>query len=163
MFVNASVSRIKGLTVYLNLLEDLNELYTEVSLVVDLNDKNEYDFDVVRRTINTCRLFKDATYEPVVQYLYKLFLNSGNFPTACPIKKVIFLFVNTELLRSFVQKFPYRAFTISKIWKAIPRIFQKWCPKRKQCWRSNICPRKIKKWNFWFITKYILRSKRCAE
>lgn len=91
LFLNASVSKIKGLTIYIDLLEDFNEIYTEVSLVLDLNNKNEYDFDVVRRTIDTCRLFKDPTYEPVIQYLYKLFLNSGNFPTECPIKKVDFI------------------------------------------------------------------------
>lgn len=88
--LNVTIDRIKGLTVYLNLLEEFNELYTDVSLVVDLNNKNEYDFDVVRRTINTCRLFKEPTYEPVVQFLYKLFLGNGNFPTKCPIKKVGF-------------------------------------------------------------------------
>lgn len=88
MFVNATVSKVKGVTIYLDVLQDFNELYTDVSLVVDLNDKNVYDFDVVRRTIDTCKLFKEPTYEPVIQFLYKLFLNSGNFPTECPIKKV---------------------------------------------------------------------------
>ncbi len=88
MLLNVSVSKLKGLTVYLNLVEDFNELYTDVSLLVDINDKNDYDFDVVKRTINTCRLFKEPTYEPVIQYLYKLFLSSGNFPTDCPIRKV---------------------------------------------------------------------------
>lgn len=104
--MNASVSRIKGLTIYLDVLEEFNEIYTEVSLVVDLNDKNEYDFDVVRRTINTCRLFKEPTYEPVVQYLYKLFLNSGNFPTECPIKKVYLhkmRFVRRSVSKKFVS------------------------------------------------------------
>lgn len=90
MTVNVSVSKIKGLTVYLNVLEDFNDLYTEVRLVVDLNDKNEFDFDVVKRTINTCRLFNETTYEPVIQVLYKEYLKNGNFPTQCPIKKVIF-------------------------------------------------------------------------
>lgn len=70
------------------MLEEFNDVYTEVSLVVDLNDKNVYDFDVVRRSIDTCRLFKEPTYEPVIQFLYKQFLNNGNFPTECPIKKV---------------------------------------------------------------------------
>lgn len=88
--MNASVSLAKGLTLYLDVLEELDELYTEVSLVVDLNDKNEYDFDVVRRSFDTCKLFKDPTYEPVVQFLYRMFLEKGFFPSECPIKPVDF-------------------------------------------------------------------------
>ncbi|XP_037024582.1 uncharacterized protein LOC119066304 [Bradysia coprophila] len=90
VLVNATVSKLTGLTVYLNVFEEFAELLTDVSLMVDLNDRNTYDFDVVRRTINTCRLFSEPTYEPVVQFLYKLFLNSGNFPRECPIRKGLY-------------------------------------------------------------------------
>lgn len=111
LLLNASVNVLKGLTIYLNVFEEFDELYTEVSLMVDINDKNDYDFDVVRRTINTCRLFKDPTYEPVIQYLYKLFLARGNFPTDCPIQKVQH---QNNSKRFSVLSFFFRDCTISK-------------------------------------------------
>lgn len=157
MFVNASASKAKGLSVYVNLVEEFTELFTDVSLVVDLNDNNEYDFDLVRRTIDTCRLFKEPTYEPVIQFLYKLFVDGGNFPTDCPIKKVATFSLEGFCKKYFAKFFCFRVSTISKTCMSIRKIYRKWCPKKKQFWRSNICQRKIKKWSFWPITKYILR------
>lgn len=104
MVVNATVSKLKGLTVYLNVFEEFKELLTDVSLVVDLYDTNTYDFDVVRRTINTCQLFNEPTYEPVIQFLYKMFLGSGNFPRVCPIKKVSFF----DLQEIFICKWKFQ-------------------------------------------------------
>lgn len=118
MVVNATVDKIKGLTIYLNVVEDLYEIYTDVSLVVDLNDKNDYDFEVVKRTINTCRLFKESSYEPVVQFLYKLFLRSGNFPTECPIKKVNNFNINCNYL---IQKLIFQGMYYIKDMKTDPK------------------------------------------
>lgn len=88
MQLNISITETGGLNLYVNLKEDLHDLYTSVILAVDLNNHGEYDFDMVKRTVNCCKLFKDHSYEPVVQFLYKIFLDNGHFPTDCPVKKV---------------------------------------------------------------------------
>lgn len=86
--LNISITETGGLNLYINIKKDLHALYTTVNLAVDLSENDEYDFDVVKRTVDCCKLFKDPTYEPVVQFLYKIFLDSGHFPTNCPVKKV---------------------------------------------------------------------------
>lgn len=86
--LNISITESGGLSLYINLKEDLHDIYTTVNLAVNLNTDDEYDLDLVKRTVNCCKLFKDSSYEPVVQILYKLFLENGHFPTDCPVKKV---------------------------------------------------------------------------
>lgn len=86
--LNISITDTGGIGLFINLTEDLHGLYTSVNLAVDLNNQDEYDFVIVKRTVDCCKLFKDPTYEPVIQLLYKFFLDSGHFPTNCPVKKV---------------------------------------------------------------------------
>lgn len=86
--LNISITESGGLSLYINLKEDLHNIYTTVNLAVNLHTDDEYDFDLVKRTVDCCKLFKDPSYEPVVQFFYKIFLENGHFPTDCPVKKV---------------------------------------------------------------------------
>lgn len=61
-----------------------------VELFLQSPDTHLYDMEVVNRTIDICRLFKNILYEPLIQIIYGIALESGDFPNSCPIKPVRF-------------------------------------------------------------------------
>lgn len=85
---NISISDDGGLSLYINLKEDLPDLYMTINLDMNFDAEKDNDVDVVKRTVNCCQLFNDSSYAKEVQFFYKIFLDHGHFPVKCPVKKV---------------------------------------------------------------------------
>lgn len=84
MNVTLSHSQI---TIYFNVLENLPNVFTNTVLNFESSD-GIYDMEMVNRTIDYCKFFRDKRYEPILQIFHKIFLTGSNTPRRCPIKKV---------------------------------------------------------------------------
>lgn len=72
---------------YVDLRRSFQQFYVHMSVDVDL-ENGKFEFKVMNRTIDVCRLFRDRKYAPFVQMLYRSLLPSCNCPSRCPIEKV---------------------------------------------------------------------------
>lgn len=71
-----------------NIIETVKSTYSHIELFLQSAD-GKYDLEIMNRTIDLCRLFRDVTYEPILQVGYRLYKSSSNFLRSCFIKKVI--------------------------------------------------------------------------
>lgn len=86
--VNAALSPSGALTVIVDVLGDVNHPFAHTKIYVD-SGNGQYDFEIMNRTVNFCEFFRNKGYEPLLQIFYKILLENGPWPTACPIRKVI--------------------------------------------------------------------------
>lgn len=87
--INASVSQSGALTVFVQILENLEHPFMHSALFFD-SGKGGYDFEILNRTVNLCEFFRNTRYEPLLQIFYKILLENGPWPTTCPIRKVVY-------------------------------------------------------------------------
>lgn len=85
--VNASLSQSGAISIFVEILENYNHPIVFVKLFID-SGTGWYDFEVMNRTVDVCQFFRNKRYEPLLQIFYKVLLESGPFPKACPIRKV---------------------------------------------------------------------------
>ncbi|KAJ6632639.1 hypothetical protein Bhyg_17845, partial [Pseudolycoriella hygida] len=45
-----------------------------------------YDDELMNRTIDLCKFYENRLYEPLLQIMYQIILESGDFPKSCPVK-----------------------------------------------------------------------------
>lgn len=86
--VNAALSPTGALTIFVEVLGDVNHPFAHTKIYVD-SGNGQYDFEIMNRTVNFCEFFRSKSYEPLLQIFYKILLENGPWPTACPIRKVI--------------------------------------------------------------------------
>lgn len=77
-----------SLNVYLNVKEQFNHSFAHVEIFMESPESGRYDTEVFNRTVDACKLFKDSLYEPLMQLIYAIMLEYGEFPTSCPVKPV---------------------------------------------------------------------------
>lgn len=87
--VNATTHENGHFSVYLNLKKNVLQPFAKIELYMD-SGNGLCDMKMTNETIDICRFFRDKRYLPVIQVIYRNFVDQGNFPTACPIKKVSF-------------------------------------------------------------------------
>lgn len=75
----------------MEVLKILPDMFVQFEFYVD-SGSGKYEMEIANRTINICRLFREPRYEPILQILYKLVIQHGNFPKRCPIQKVKLVF-----------------------------------------------------------------------
>ncbi len=85
--LNATLSRSGAISVDVEILEDFNHPFLHAKIFAD-SGSSQYDFEIVNRTVDLCELFRNKGYEPLLQIFYKMLLERGPWPTACPIRKV---------------------------------------------------------------------------
>lgn len=88
MELNATISENDdGLSVYINLKKDIQKPFAKIEFYMD-SGNGLFDLKYMNETIDVCRFLRDKKYLPVIQLLYKFYVEQGTFPTACPVKKV---------------------------------------------------------------------------
>lgn len=65
--------------------------FSRVEIFLQSPDTGRYDMELLNRTIDICTFFRNSLYEPLLQIIYGLMLENGNFPKSCPLKTVSFL------------------------------------------------------------------------
>ncbi|KAJ6632809.1 hypothetical protein Bhyg_17551, partial [Pseudolycoriella hygida] len=93
---NTSVTPPGFLNVHINMLEAVHNRYSHTELYLQ-SDNGKYDLEVVNRTVDMCRFFRDVTYEPILQVAFKLFKSNSKFFTSCFIKKGSYSIENLKL------------------------------------------------------------------
>lgn len=86
----------------LDILETVKSAFGSVEIFLQSTD-GKYDLELMNRTVDLCRLFRDITYEPMLQVGMRLSKSSSNYLTGCFMKKVISLnvFSCSNALRNF--------------------------------------------------------------
>lgn len=87
ILVNSSLNADGSVDVDMELLASLPELNILCELYLD-SGYGKYEMQIVNRTVSVCRLIREPRYEPLVQIVYKIILQYGNFPRKCPMPKV---------------------------------------------------------------------------
>lgn len=103
--VNSSVTHPGLLNINLDILETVRSQFSKIEIFLK-SDKDAYDLELMNRTIDMCRLFRDISYEPILQVGLRLYKTNSNFLTGCFIKKVIRL----KVVLSIAE---YTKFTLS--------------------------------------------------
>lgn len=78
------------MNMYLTVKEQIAHPFTRVEIFMQSPDSNRYDLELINRTIDSCKLFKNSLYEPLMQLIYGIMLEYGDFPRSCPLKVVCF-------------------------------------------------------------------------
>lgn len=86
-YANASLSPDGALSVFVQILENLNHPIAYTEVYVD-SGNGQYDFEILNRTVNLCEFLRNKRYEPLLQIFYRIVSEGGSWPTACPIQKV---------------------------------------------------------------------------
>ncbi|KAJ6640897.1 hypothetical protein Bhyg_05830, partial [Pseudolycoriella hygida] len=66
--------------------KNMPEMLYHIELYLD-SGSGKYEMELLNKTINLCRLFREPRYEPLFQIIYKMILQYSNYPTKCPIPK----------------------------------------------------------------------------
>lgn len=100
--INASLSPSGALSVFVEILEDVNHPFAHAEIYAD-SGTGQYDFEVINRTVDICKFFHKKRYEPLLQLVYKTISENGAWPTSCPIRKVVVSFIvwNSFLFKLF--------------------------------------------------------------
>lgn len=80
-----------SLNIYFTVKEQIAHLFARLEMFMQSSDSNRYDIELINRTMDSCKFFKDSLYEPLMQLIYGIMLEHGNFPRTCPVKVVCFL------------------------------------------------------------------------
>lgn len=84
---NSSISKQNSVSIYINVLKYLTEIYAKVTVIITSANGN-YSSVLFNKTIDCCEFLKNPKYEPIVQVFYRALTINGSFPKNCPITKV---------------------------------------------------------------------------
>lgn len=85
--VNASVSK-NALNLYFQINEDLSHPMASVEIYLESTDNGQYNIELMNRTIDLCTFFSNKFYEPLIQIIFGILKQYGDFPDSCPVKRV---------------------------------------------------------------------------
>lgn len=85
---NASFADTGIFSLYVEFLNNLRQPFVHTELYFK-SDNGNYDMELVNRTIDMCKFFRNKRYEPIVQVVFKLFEGYlTHWFSSCPTKKV---------------------------------------------------------------------------
>lgn len=87
VIVNSTLYSNGSLDVNMEITKPFPEMFVRSEMYLD-SGLGKYELEILNKTINMCRIFQDPRYEPLLQLVYKIILQYGNFPKRCPIQKV---------------------------------------------------------------------------
>ncbi|XP_018786642.1 PREDICTED: uncharacterized protein LOC108967575 [Bactrocera latifrons] len=106
------------LSVVLQVNEELDDVYLNYSIALDLDEAN-YTV-LANRTLNFCKFLKQHSLDSVLRNIYEDILKEGNFIKKCPIAKGLYMLreyrIDEEMLPSYVPEASF--FVAMKISKA---------------------------------------------
>lgn len=85
---NSSITYPGLMNVNLEILQTVKSTHSHIEIFLQ-SDDGIYDLEIMNRTVDMCRFFRDLSYEPILQVGLKLYKSSSNFLTSCFMKKVI--------------------------------------------------------------------------
>lgn len=86
--LNSSISTKGAFSLYVNALQDISSLHVKVLIMLGSAGEN-YDLQLLNRTVDACEFLKNRKHEPILQVFYKSVTNGeGVYPKTCPMPKV---------------------------------------------------------------------------
>lgn len=85
--INSSISDNGALSIYVNILKDISNIHSEVTIML-VSASGNYDLELVNRTIDACQFLSNKRHEPILQVFWKQLTKNGAFPKRCPFLKV---------------------------------------------------------------------------
>lgn len=77
-----------ALNIYFTVKETIVRPIARVEIFLQSPDTGRYDVEMFNRTIDSCMLLTNKFYEPLMQIIYGIMLEHGDFPKSCPVKEV---------------------------------------------------------------------------
>lgn len=85
--INSSISANGALSIYINLLQDISNIYTKVEMMM-VSSNGNYDLELANKTFDGCEFLGNKRYEPILQVFWKTLTKNTTFPKRCPLAKV---------------------------------------------------------------------------
>lgn len=83
---------VDGISLFLNVKKPVQRPFARFEVFVD-SGNGLIDLKYINKTIDMCRFFREKTYMPFLQIIYRTVVDQGNYPTSCPIRQVIILLI----------------------------------------------------------------------
>lgn len=108
---------MEGISLFLNVKKPLQRPFARFEIYVD-SGNGLIDLKYINETIDMCRFFREKTYMPLLQIIYRTIVDQGNYPTSCPIRKVInnltYIWVNVGYNKGWLRPTFILQFSISQ-------------------------------------------------
>lgn len=89
--LNASFGNAGKFDLYVEFVNTIRNPFMHTGLYFE-SDSGKYDLEVLNRTIDLCKFYKNKRYEPILQVIFKLFADTlSHWARRCPMTKVNFL------------------------------------------------------------------------
>lgn len=73
--------------VHLNFLKDISQALVDFEVVHDSGNET-YDMVYTNKTIDACMFLENRKLNPIFDIMYRTFLDYGDLPKRCPIRRV---------------------------------------------------------------------------
>lgn len=85
--INASIINTRAVSLFIDAKKSVDRLFIRFEVYLD-SGSGTLDLKYLNETIDMCRIFREKTYLPFIQIIYRAMVEQGNYPTSCPIMKV---------------------------------------------------------------------------
>lgn len=89
--VNLTFAESGKFDVNIEFLDKIRKPFIQTGLYFE-SDDGKYDLEVLNRTVDMCKFYKNKRYEPILQVIFKLFEDTlSHWARSCPMNKVNFV------------------------------------------------------------------------
>lgn len=100
--LNATFTESNKFNFNVEFLEIVREPFLHVGLYFE-SSEGVHDLEIMNRTIDLCKFYKNKRYEPILQVIFKLFEETmSHWTKSCPMQKVNYLFT-LWLMHKFIN------------------------------------------------------------
>lgn len=85
--INASFGDSGKFNYYVEYLSNIRFLFIHTAIYFQ-SDDGKYDLELLNRTVDLCKFYKNKRYEPILQAAYKVFEDYTTHWFKCPVNKV---------------------------------------------------------------------------
>lgn len=97
--VNASFDNSGRFSLYVEFLNIIRNPFLHTGIYFE-SDNGKYDLELLNRTVDMCKLYRNKRYEPILQVIFKLLENNfTHWLKNCPIKKVTIILTEKESIK----------------------------------------------------------------
>lgn len=91
---NASIDNLGRFSLHAQILNVIKHPFMHQAIFFE-SDDGRYDMELINRTVDLCKFYKNKRYEPILQVIFKLFENYfTHWLTSCPMYKVKIILIN---------------------------------------------------------------------
>lgn len=82
--MNASRVHMEGILLFVNVKKPLQRPIARFEIYVN-SGNGLIDLKYINETIDMCRFFREKTYMPLLQIIYRTIEDQGNYPKSCKV------------------------------------------------------------------------------